>query len=112
MECVHKVEENGITYRLYIEQDELPVRGNALASGDDAEDKPCEDEIIERLENGDVWAWANVNVEASVYIEGQHFQGDDWLGGCSYANTADFVQPVKPGEGSYWEDMKPSPAML
>ena len=45
-EVHHETDANGITYRLLIEQDLTPVRGNALASGDDMADKAAEDEII------------------------------------------------------------------
>ena len=36
-------------------QDDIPVRGNAMASGDDATDRECEDDILTRLDSGDVW---------------------------------------------------------
>ena len=67
-------------------QDDIPVRGNALASGDDAEDKACEDAILERLDRGDEWAWALVEVRAS--FEG--WKASDFLGACSYASEAEF----------------------
>lgn len=86
----------GVTYRLYLEQDDTPVRGNALASGDDTADRECEDEILARLANGDIWAWAVVRCEASF----DDFTGEDYLGGCSYKDTQDFIQR------GYWDDMK------
>lgn len=86
-----------ITFRLIAEQDQTSVRGNALASGDDDEDKRVEDEIIARLDDGDVWAWADVEVRA----EWNGFEGSDYLGGCSYVDEADFCQP-----GGYFDDMK------
>jgi hypothetical protein len=98
-ELVHtETDARGIGYRLYIQPDDLEVWGNALASGDDAEDKRYEDEIIARLKNGgDVWAWAQVSVEARY----KGFSGWDYLGGCSYKDTADFVEP-----GGYYDYMK------
>lgn len=39
------------------ELDDLPIRGNAIDTGDLAED-----ELIARTRQGDVWAWANVTV--------------------------------------------------
>lgn len=96
----YQVTENGITYTLYAEQDDIPVRGNAMASGNEADDKAYEDEIIARLNDGDVWAWAQVTCEASIDIEGNEFTGEDYLGGCSYRDAEDFV------EGVYWDDMK------
>lgn len=101
MELVHTEVENGITYKLSIEQDDTRVRGNALASGNNAEDKAYEDEIIARLDNGDTWAWANANVEASIELAGATFRGDDWLGANSYKDTAEFITP-----GGYYDDMK------
>ena len=101
MELVHTEVLDGITYKLFISQDDIPVRGNAMASGDEAEDKAVEDEILSRLDDGDTWAWASVNVQASVTIDGEEFTGDDYLGGCCYHDTADFIT----GNG-YYDDMK------
>jgi hypothetical protein len=77
---------------------DVEVRGNALASGDDAEDKDAEREIIERLERGDVWAWASVKVVASW---GDFKAESDWLGACSYEDEESFREP-----GGYFDDMK------
>lgn len=84
-----------VTYRLVVEPEDIPVRGNAQASGDDAYDRQVEDAIIRRLDNGDVWAWACVTVIA----ECEGFKGYDTLGGCSYADEEDFKR------GPYYEDM-------
>lgn len=75
-----------ITFTLKIEPDLIPVRGNAMASGDDAADRACEDEIIARLNRGDVWAWCVVTVSAHL----DDFTGIAILGGCSYQDEADF----------------------
>lgn len=79
-----------IIYTVSAEQDDMPVRGNALASGDDKVDKECEDEILERLGRGDEWAWALVKVTAAVTLGDYVFSGKAYLGGCSYANEAEF----------------------
>lgn len=84
-----------IEITLDVEQDDVPVRGNASA-WDDETDKRIEDEILERLDRGDVWAWAWVCVKARY----KGFEGSDSLGGCSYASEDDFTQP-----GGYYEDM-------
>lgn len=98
MEKVHsETDAKGIRYDLYIQQDNQDVRGNASACGDDAEDKAAEDEILARLDNGDVWAWACVKVTASY----KGITGDDYLGGCCYTDTSDFIAP-----GGYYDDMK------
>lgn len=84
-----------ITYRLIVEEDDVEVRGNAIASGDDAADKVIEDEILARLENGDVWAWARVEVRA----ECAGFVGRDFLGACTYRDEAEFRKDA------YYTDM-------
>ncbi len=90
-----------IKIRLDVEQEDLPVRGNALASGDPAEDKRVEDEILRRLRRGEVWAWCWVRVTARVEIEGEVFLGTASLGGCSYENEEDFK-----ATSGYYEDLK------
>lgn len=92
-----KFKESEVDYVLEVEMDNFPVRGNAIASGDDAEDKRVEDEILSRLNCGDIWAWGTVKVTALW----NGFEGVDYLGGCSYRDEEDFKQP-----GGYFEDMK------
>lgn len=72
------------------------VRGNALASGNDALDKEAEDYILARLESGDIWAWftAKVTVRDSYGRE-----ASDYLGACCYKDEKDFKQ------GGYYLDM-------
>jgi hypothetical protein len=74
------------TYTIVCEPEDIPVRGNALVSGDDAEDKAQEDSIIADLRKGNQWAWCFVH----VYAEFRGFKGDAGLGCCSYADQADF----------------------
>lgn len=87
--------EDGITIELAISEEDIPVRGS-FASGDDAADKALEDDIIRRADAGDVWAWCCVRVRASL----DGFQGEDYLGGCSYRDANDFV-----GQDYYYPDM-------
>ena len=93
---IRKLTESEVEFTLSAEVDECEVRGNALASGDDAQDKECEDAIIERLNNGDVWAWSSVKVSAKW----KGFEGVDYLGCCSYEDEEQFKQD------GYYEDMK------
>lgn len=86
-----------VNFSITAEQDDIPVRGNAVVSGDEEVDKKIEDEIIERLENGDVWAWASVQVTA----EFKGITGNAYLGACSYKSEKDFVEA-----GDYYIDMK------
>ena len=74
------------TFEINIELDDTPVRGNALASGDASYDKLAEDEIIARLDLGDVWAWCVVTVKATY---GDH-EGTATLGACSYESREMF----------------------
>lgn len=75
--------------------EDADVRGNAMVSGDDEADKKAEDEIIELLESGEVWAWCCVEVAARW----GSFSGHNYLGCCSYRNEGDFR------EGGYFEQM-------
>ena len=91
----HAICVDDIVPTLTVLQDDTPVRGNALASGDDTEDRKAEDEIIARLNDGDEWAWALVTVSVSAL----GFTGTDTLGACTYANEHAFRV------GDYFRDM-------
>lgn len=94
--------EADVTFTLEVEQDDSEVRGNAIASGDADLDTRIEDELIRRLDNGDVWAWASVRVVATwESMDGNKYEGDDYLGACSYEDESDFVST-----SGYYEDMK------
>jgi hypothetical protein len=84
-----------ITFSISIEEDDLAVKGNAMASGDDAFDKEVEEGILDRLRRGDTWAWACV----TVFAKCQGYEGRAILGGCSYNDEEDFKK------GGYYEDM-------
>jgi hypothetical protein len=75
-----------VTFKLTIEDEDIPVRGSAMASGDDKADHACENAIITRLERGDLWAWCCVVVTATW----GHWSGADSLGACSYDGETDF----------------------
>ena len=97
-ECVHREidPKTNIEYRMYISPNDIPVRGNAMSSGDNQADKRYEDEILARLDRGDTWAWASVEMQAR---QGSAI-GRDYLGGCCYENTKEFIA------NGYFEDMK------
>lgn len=82
--------------RLECIPEDCEVRGNALASGDDAEDRREEDRILAELERGNTWAWCT----ARVVAEYAGLIGEDYLGCCSYRDEADFRAP-----GGYFDDM-------
>lgn len=82
--------------KLEVLPEDVPVRGNALASGDDRIDEQCENAILARLAAGDPWAWCIVRV--TVQAEDGR-EESEFLGGCSYANEAEFRA------GGYFDDM-------
>lgn len=73
----------------------LPIRGNAVNTGNALEDHQIENELIERLNIGDKWAWCHVTVTAHW----NGFEGEDHLGACSYDNEEGFRR------GGYYDDM-------
>ena len=81
--------------------DESSVRGNAVASGDDAYDKAVEDGIIDAVNGGNVWAWASVCVTVSPKDpEFCDLEESDYLGCCSYESKSDFIK-----NSGYYEEM-------
>jgi hypothetical protein len=100
MELVHTQTDGDITYCLFIDEEHIPVKGNAIVSGDDKEDAKVERSILRQLRNGNLWAWCTVKVEAR-HNDHPGVEGHDYLGACSYKSTKDFIQP-----GGYWDDMK------
>ncbi len=99
-------------FKIRMEPEDTPVEGNALASGDDEEDRKAEETILEQLNNGNDWAWCRVQVVAAFAgLEGE----STWLGCCSYQSEEDFKGEkflVKdPGEadfhegGGYYDDL-------
>jgi hypothetical protein len=87
---------NEIEFIVEVLPEEAPVRGNAMASGDDDFDRKVEDEIFASLMHGNEWAWCKVEVTACV----DGIEGTDYLGCCNYDSEEDFRK------GSEWEQMK------
>ena len=87
---LRKLRPDEVTFDLEAEQDLLPVAGNALASGDDEVDSKYNAEILARLAQGDIWAWASVTVTAKWGC----FSGEACLGGCTYSGKEEFSQDV------------------
>jgi hypothetical protein len=84
------------TFILDVVEDNTPVRGNAMASGDDGLDQWVENQIIEALENANIWAWCIVTVTAAW----SGWKGVDILGGCSYKDEDDFIR------AGQWDEMR------
>jgi hypothetical protein len=85
-----------VTVRLKAEPEFISVEGNASATGDEAFAREVERNILQRLQRGDIWAWAAVTVTVSW----GPFSAWDNLGCCSYADEEDFRQA-----GGYFDDM-------
>lgn len=85
-----------VRFFIAVREDDLPLRGNVLASGDEEADLEAERNVGEALERGEVWSWALIRV--SAWWAG--FDGDDYLGACSYASEQAFLD-----DDSYLPDM-------
>lgn len=86
-----------VRYSHLVTESDIPVRGHAIDSGDEDFDLKVENEIIGRLDRGDIYAWCSIQVEAS--IEG--FVGySSQIHGCSYENEDDLIADT------YYEDLK------
>lgn len=77
---------SGITFSIDVKPEDTPVRGNVLASGNEALNKAAEDEVLEELANDNIWAWCIVTVKAE--LDGH--EASDVMGGCSYTSEEDF----------------------
>ncbi|HEY3525971.1 MAG TPA: hypothetical protein VGK47_07230 [Nitrososphaeraceae archaeon] len=86
-----------VDFSIEATEDDIPVRGNAIDTGNKAEDKKIEDKILARLRAGNVWAWCCVKVSASF----KGIESDpEYLGACSYKSEKDFKK------GLYYADMR------
>jgi hypothetical protein len=85
-----------IEFELIVHPEDVQVRGNVMASGDDKVDKRAEDSVLRQLENGNQWAWCRVEVKAKY----KAFEASDFLGCCSYKNQKQFEKD------GYYQDMK------
>ena len=79
---------NDVSVRLDAVPDDIPVRGNACISGDEEFDHQVENEILHRLDQGDVWAWASV----AVTVSWENQEATEYLGCCCYDGEEDFQQ--------------------
>lgn len=69
-----------VEFTVSLEYEDLQVRGNCMCSNDLDYNKQCEDELIDRLNNGDIQAWCCLTVKA----EWEDFKESVYLGGCSF----------------------------
>ena len=94
---LRRLTREDVVIKVHAEDEHIPVRGNVMASGDADFDRKCEDEIIERLNDGDEWAWACVKVTVTEPTSG--LSADDYLGCCTYKDEAEFRKD------GYFDDM-------
>lgn len=92
---LRKLTREDVEITIEIDNEWLPLRGNAIATGDPDYDRQVEDELLKRLDSGDIWAWCSVTVTARW----NGFEGKDHLGGCSYADEEDFKR------SGYYDEM-------
>lgn len=85
-----------IRIEIFVEQDDTPIRGYASAI-DKETDLEVENQILSRLEDGDIWAWASVEVRATNSETGKYEY--ECLGCCSYKDADDFKS------SGYYSDM-------
>ena len=85
---------------LEIRESDVPIRGNAMVSGNSKYDRKVENEIIERLDSGDIYAWFDAKVTVSIEVNGITFEGYDILGACSYTFLTQFLE-----SSGYYDDM-------
>lgn len=87
-----------ITYTLECMEEQESYEGY-FAYDTEAENQEAIEWIRDQLDSGNGWAWCCARVVASINIDGEPFQGDAYLGGCSYLSEDDFR------ESGYYADM-------
>ncbi len=80
---VRKLTREEVTFTLSIEEEDHPMD---FESDDPEKDEENKQELRERLDRGDIWAWCTVTVEARW----KDIAGGTNLGGCSYEDEEDF----------------------
>jgi len=96
-----------VIFRVSAEEEDIPIEGNAIASGDDEQDRRDSDEIRRRLAAGDVTAWCVVHVQA----EWSGVRASANLGGVSLAPD-DLVATFASENGLYDEALQALNARL
>lgn len=84
------------TVTLACMEEDTPIRGNVLASGDDALDRSAEHETERKLRAGNQWAWCT----AVVTVAWNGIEACSALGCCSYASERAFRRC------GYYQDLK------
>lgn len=85
-----------IDWEIICHPENIPIEGNALASGDDEEDEKEYRRIYRELDSGNQWAWCCVEMKGTF----KGLSASDFLGGYSCDSEEDFKT------GGYFEDMQ------
>ena len=70
-----------VEFTVSLEIEDIPVRGNYMATDDPIAYKEAEDEIIDRINRDDISAGCCLTVK----VEWEGFKGFAYLGGCSFS---------------------------
>lgn len=70
-----------LKFSIDVSEDDTPVRGNFMQTDDPEQDTADENEILSRLDNGDMYAWCSVTVTAKF----GDLEGSDSLHACNFA---------------------------
>lgn len=83
-----------VTITIDATQEDIPIRGNFFATGDEKRDKRAEDRVIKALEST-VWAWC----KATVTVSYMGLQSSENCSCCNYKSQDDFLR------GDTYKDM-------
>ena len=78
---MRKLTKDEVKFSVEIESEDMQVRGNYMCTEDPESDKKDEDEILARLERGDIFAWCVIKVTAKW----EEFEGFAIIGGVSFS---------------------------
>lgn len=92
---MNKLTLDDVEFSIECLPEDAPIKGNCSAI-DPETDARTEAWIKRELESGNQWAWCTVRVVGTY----EGLEADDYLGGCSYADEADFKN------GGYYDDMR------
>lgn len=84
---IRKLTANEVKFQITVEEEDIPVRGNACATDDPVADKEIEDYIFEELSRGNIAAWCCIMVRATW----NGFTGRACLGGNSYQSEEEAI---------------------
>lgn len=85
---LRKLNIKDVSFEYEADYCDIPLDGNVLASGDDEEDLLAEQQIQERLNSGDMFAWCRIEVTAKY----KGFSYTDSLSGVTLAPGDDDIE--------------------